>query len=69
VAGAASDFAALPLNCPRCGTPLRYVGARTPSGEILADPEATDDTTVYVYQCAGHGPFHLSRSIPLLPGK
>jgi hypothetical protein len=61
-------LANLPLNCPRCGKTLSYIGARTPAGDAVADSEAADDLTVYLYRCIEHGPFRLSRDIPLLPG-
>ncbi len=62
------NLANLPLNCPRCGQKLRYLRARTAAGEMIADSDAADDTTIYVYHCATHGPFQFSRDIPLRPG-
>ncbi len=64
----ASDLANLPLNCPRCGKPMRYLRARTPDGNLVADRDAADYSTVYIYSCAEHGPFRFSRDIPVRPG-
>lgn len=63
------SLANLPLNCPRCGKPMRYLRARTPDGTLVADSEAADVTTVYIYSCGEHGPFRFSRDIPVRPGQ
>lgn len=62
------NLANLPLNCPRCGKSMRYERARTPDGALVADSDAADVTTVYIYSCAEHGPFRFSRDIPGRPG-
>lgn len=62
------NLAGLPLNCPRCGRPMRYLRARTPTGEAVADSEGATASTIYIYQCAEHGPFQFSRDIPVRPG-
>ena len=52
----------LPLNCPACHEPMDFVWARgrvTPKGEATLFRE---------YECAEHGPFHLSDRTPLTPG-
>jgi hypothetical protein len=56
---AGHELADLPLNCPRCGRPLRYVRARTPDGRTLLPEEAATPATVYIYYCFEHGPFRL----------
>lgn len=47
---------------------MRYERARTPEGETIADLQAANDSTVYVYRCFEHGPFRFSRDIPVRPG-
>jgi hypothetical protein len=47
---------------------MRYVRARTPEGETIADSQAANDSTVYVYQCFEHGPFRFSKDIPVRAG-
>ena len=68
MAEAANDLAGLPLNCPKCGRAMRYERARTPEGETIADLQAANDSTVYVYRCFEHGPFRFSKDIPVRPG-
>ncbi len=64
----APDLANLPLNCPKCGRPMRYVRARTLEGDTVADQQAANESTVYIYRCAEHGPFQFSPDIPVRPG-
>jgi hypothetical protein len=58
----------LPLNCPKCGQCLIYVRARNGAGYTIADSNAVDEHTVYVYHCARDGPFRFSRTIPVRAG-
>lgn len=62
------DLVALPLNCPHCGQRLRYLRARTPEGETVADRAASDETTLFIYHCATHGSYRLGPNVPLKPG-
>jgi len=60
-----SGLAGLPLNCPECGRPMRYLHARTPSGETLPANVPPKNSTIYVYACPQHGAVRLGLSTPL----
>jgi hypothetical protein len=49
----------VPMNCPRCGVPLRYMGT------FLQEPKHVSSkpvrlVDVHVYDCPEHGIFHLT---------
>ncbi len=59
-----SDAEPLPLNCPKCGKPLRYLGSEPSSGN--------GDGFVYrrqFYACPSDGRFEIGRDGFLHPGK
>jgi hypothetical protein len=59
-----AGLAGLPLNCPECGHPMRYLHAKTPDGKTLpADAPATA-STIYIYACPQHGAVRLGVSTP-----
>jgi hypothetical protein len=60
-----AGLAALPLNCPRCGHPMRYLHARTPDGKAVPANAPPTDSTLYVYACPQHGTMRLGLSTPL----
>ena len=60
-----AGLAGLPLNCPRCGLPMRYLHAQTPAGEVLPPDAPPTNSTIYVYACSQHGAIQLGRSTPM----
>jgi hypothetical protein len=62
------DLANLPLNCPRCGQPMRYLHARA-ADDPSARSQAAAAPAVFVYHCFDHGPFHVGHNTPLRPGR
>ena len=60
-----AGLAGLPLNCPQCGQPMRYVHATAPDGQTLPANAPPTPSTVYVYACAQHGSIRLGLSTPL----
>jgi hypothetical protein len=60
-----AGLAGLPLNCPQCGHPMRYLHAKTPDGQPLPASTQPPDSTIYVYACPHHGTMRLALSTPL----
>ena len=59
-----AGLAGLPLNCPHCGQPMRYLHAKTPDGQTLPADARPSESTIYVYACPQHGAVRLGLTTP-----
>jgi hypothetical protein len=60
-----AGLAGLPLNCPQCGQPMRYLHAKTPDGQTVPANAPPTASTSYVYTCPQHGSVRLALSVDL----
>jgi hypothetical protein len=55
----------IPVNCPRCGRPLRFVGAAAVDSPF-SQPDIPAVATYFTFECKTHGTFQYGPDTPRL---